>query len=63
MSQEIQNLIAAATRNFELTAARVQIAEWDRKSQINGVAADAVIASLEDPYGRRSPRLARSNCA
>jgi hypothetical protein len=55
MSQQIHNLIAAATRNFELTESAVQIGEWDRVSQVNGVAAPAVIAALQDPDGRPIP--------
>lgn len=55
MNRQIQNLIAAATRNFELTEGAVRIGEWDRASQINGVAADAVIAALQDPDGRPIP--------
>ena len=55
MTQQIHNLIAAATRNFELTESAVQIGEWDRASQINGVAAPAVIAALQDPDGRPIP--------
>lgn len=55
MTPQIINMIAAATRDYQLTPEKVEIAEWDRTSPINSVAAEAVIASLQDPYGRSIP--------
>ena len=51
----IHGIVDAATARFRLTPGDVEIAEWDRDSAINGVAAETVVAGLEDPYGRPIP--------
>jgi hypothetical protein len=54
-SEDLLRLISAATANFKLTAAMVEIVEWDRASPINGIDAARVIETLEDPSQRPIP--------
>lgn len=55
IDQKLLNVIARATSHFVLTPEAAAIREWDRVTQVNGVPAEAVIAALVDPYGRRIP--------